>query len=343
MAISTKELEIAAVGISVAVGCKPCTSHHVRAAREAGASDEEMEGAVELAIAVQASATDAMDRFFLTRIGKPRRRAPRGEGSELSPSRQGALVSVGVAFAVNGVSDLPRHMTTAAAAGVTEEEIASVLRLARVIKGKGAYHVERHARPKVEERVFVFLDLADSTAITERLGHTRYSRFIQACYHDLADALIQYKAQIYQYVGDEVVLSWDSGEGVRDNTCLRLFFAYQERLHEKRADYEGEFGVIPVFRGSMDMGTVTRAVVGDVKRDVAYHGNVLNVASRLQELCKSYDEPVLITDRVSDSLPESSGFVTRFLGKVTLRGQSQEVGVFGVDCRSTPPGPSPGP
>ena len=59
--------------------------------------------------------------------------------------------------------------------------------------------------------------------------------------------------------------------------------------------------------------------------------------------CKSYEEPVLITDRVNDSPPESSRFVTRFLGKVTLRGQSQEVGVFGVDSRSTPPGPSSGP
>jgi AhpD family alkylhydroperoxidase len=329
---ATKEQEIAAVGISVAVGCKPCTSHHVRAARKAGATDEEMKAAVALALSVQANAAAAMETFFLTRLGEPRRRAPSERPSRQPPSRQDALVSVGVALAVNDVSNLPRHMAAAGAAGLDESEVESIMKLSRVIKGKGAYHLERHTGPRIEERVFVFLDLTDSTAITERLGHVRYSRFIRSCFRDLAAVLIQYKAQIYQYVGDEVVLSWDSGDGVKDNTCLRLFFTYQERLQEKSADYEREFGVVPVFRGSMDLGKVTRASVGDIKRDVAYHGNVLHVASRLQELCKVYAEPVLITERVNDALEGSPRFATRFLGNVTLRGQSQEVGVFGVDA-----------
>jgi len=330
MAMNAKEEELAAVGISVVVGCKPCTVHHVRAAGEAGATDGELKGAVDLALSVQLSATEAMEGFFLTRLGEPRRKKSMREGPEEAPSRQDALVSVGVAFAVNGTSLLPRHMAEATAAEVTEDEIASVVKLARVIKGKGAYHVEKQTQPTVEERLFLFLDLSDSTAITERLGHVKYSRFIRACYHDLAEFLIQYKAQIYQYVGDEVVLSWDANDGVKDSTCLKLFFDFRRRLKEKGEDYEGEFGVVPAFRGSMDLGTVTRAVVGDVQRDVAYHGNVLNVASRLQELCKSYDEPVLITDRVNEALPESSEFETRLAGRVVLRGQSQEVGVFSV-------------
>ncbi len=36
MVIRLKERELAAVGISVAAGCKPCTDHHVKQAREAG-------------------------------------------------------------------------------------------------------------------------------------------------------------------------------------------------------------------------------------------------------------------------------------------------------------------
>lgn len=134
----------------------------------------------------------------------------------------------------------------------------------------------------------------------------------------------------------EVVLSWASDDGVKDNTSFKLFFAFRRRLHEQGADYERELGVVPVFRGSMDLGTVTRAVVGDVKRDISYPRNVLNVASRHQELCKSYDEPVLITDRVNEALPKSSEFVTRLLGRVVLRGQSQGVGVFGVDTAAVP-------
>jgi len=329
MALNTKEQEVAAVGVSVAVGCKPCAIHHMRAARAAGASDEDLKGAVTVALSVHESAVDAMQRFFLTRLGEPRRRS--ASGDQPPPSRQDALTAVGVAFAVNATSDLPRHMAAARAAGLTQDDVDAMMKLARLIKGRGAFHVDRHVGSEVEERVFVFLDLADSTTLTERLGHVDYSRFIRACYHDLSGVLIQYKAQIYQYVGDEVVLSWDLRDGVRDNTCLELVFAYQSRLLEKRTEYEREFGVAPVFRGSMDLGAVTRTQVGDVKRDLAYHGNVLNVASRLQGLCKTYDEPLLITHRVDEALPGGPRFATRLLGQVVLRGQSEEVGVFGVD------------
>lgn len=332
MPISAKEHELAAVGISVAVGCKPCTSHHVRAAREAGGSDEELKAAVRVALSVQASAAEAMERFFFTRLGEPRPRPLRNGTTEPQLRRQDVLTAVGVAFAVNCTSDLPGYLAAAEAAGVTQDEVDTVLKLARTIKGRGTYHVEKQTRPKAQKRVFLFLDLEDSTAITERLGHARYSRFIRACYHDLAEVLIRYKAQIYQYVGDEVVLSWESRDGTKGGTCLQAFFAYQQRLQGKAGEYEREFGVRPVFRGSMDLGTVTRAIVGDVKRDIAYHGNVLNVASRLQELCKSYDEPVLVTDRVAEALPEVPQFATRFLGTVVLRGQSQETRVFAVDA-----------
>ena len=52
MAITVKEKELAAVGISVASGCKPCTNYHVKAVREAGASDEEIKQAVADALSV---------------------------------------------------------------------------------------------------------------------------------------------------------------------------------------------------------------------------------------------------------------------------------------------------
>ena len=39
MTMTAREREIAAVGISVAAGCKPCTDHHVGEAGKVGASD----------------------------------------------------------------------------------------------------------------------------------------------------------------------------------------------------------------------------------------------------------------------------------------------------------------
>ncbi|MHC4457755.1 MAG: adenylate/guanylate cyclase domain-containing protein, partial [Planctomycetota bacterium] len=67
----------------------------------------------------------------------------------------------------------------------------------------GKYH-----RPKEDDRIFMFMDLKSSTTYAEKLGHIKYSQFIQDCFFDITDVITKYDAKIYQYVGDEVVLSW---------------------------------------------------------------------------------------------------------------------------------------
>ena len=64
-----------------------------------------------------------------------------------------------------------------------------------------------YRNPKEEKKVFMFLDLQSSTSIDEQLGHLKYSQLIQDCFYDLNMILNRYNAEIYQYVGDEAVLT----------------------------------------------------------------------------------------------------------------------------------------
>ena len=68
---------------------------------------------------------------------------------------------------------------------------------------RGKYHL-----PKEEDRIFMFMDLKSSTSFAEKLGHIKYSQFLQDCFFDITDVVTKNDAKIYQYVGDEVVLSW---------------------------------------------------------------------------------------------------------------------------------------
>ena len=54
----------------------------------------------------------------------------------------------------------------------------------------------------------MFIDLKDSTPIAEKLGHKDYFRFIRDFIYFISIALIEYNGRIYQYVGDEIVVSW---------------------------------------------------------------------------------------------------------------------------------------
>ena len=69
----------------------------------------------------------------------------------------------------------------------------------------------------------MFMDLRGSTAIAEKLGHHKYSEMMQSCFHDLTSIVINYKASIYQYVGDEVVLTWEKERGITNNNCIKAF------------------------------------------------------------------------------------------------------------------------
>jgi adenylate cyclase len=197
----------------------------------------------------------------------------------------------------------------------------------------GKYH-----RPREEDRVFLFLDLEDSTGIAERLGHSNYSQFLRQAFHDLTDFVVLYGGQIYQYVGDEVVLTWPAGAPGAARKALDTFFAFQDRLSKKASWYHEVYGAIPVFKCGMEEGKVTATEVGDIKRDIAFHGDPLNTASRLLKLCGEYDRPILISGRIQKDLATDPRLSTDPLGELLLRGKHEPVSVFGVTPSPAPHG-----
>lgn len=140
MAISVKEKELIAVGVSVAAGCKPCTDYHVKAVRKAGAVDDEIGQAVADAFAVRWAATAVMERYALAQLHKV---APQtGTKPTEQTNRIRVLVSIGAAFGVNCVSSLEQHLAEAEAVGISQDEIETIVKLAAFIKRRAASHVE---------------------------------------------------------------------------------------------------------------------------------------------------------------------------------------------------------
>ncbi|MFT4599144.1 MAG: adenylate cyclase, partial [Arenicella sp.] len=66
----------------------------------------------------------------------------------------------------------------------------------------GKYH-----HPKEEVRIFMFLDMKSSTTIAEKLGHINYFQLLNKYYADTTEAIIQTSGEVYQYAGDEVIVS----------------------------------------------------------------------------------------------------------------------------------------
>ncbi len=189
----------------------------------------------------------------------------------------------------------------------------------------------KYCTPKIENRIFMFLDLKGSTAIAEKLGHQKYSEFMQNCFHDLTDVVLNYKASIYQYVGDEVVLCWDMKNGLKDLNCIKTYFTFKIKLKKKEEFYLKNFNTVPYFKCGIDAGEVTVAEIGDIKREIAYHGDVLNTASRIEKLCTPQGKQMLISEHLEKELPRKmNGFSEEYIGEFELRGKEEGVKIYSI-------------
>jgi adenylate cyclase len=195
--------------------------------------------------------------------------------------------------------------------------------------------IGHYRRPREEERVFLFMDLKGSTSIAEELGHHKYSELLQECYRDLTPVVMRYEAAIYQYVGDEVVMSWlCRNRTERKSTSVKTFFAYQRALIQKKEEYKTRFGMAPEFRGGIDVGAVTAIEVGDVKRELVFHGDVLNTAARLLELCKTRDEELVVSRTVGKTVANDTNVHASWNEKVPLRGKRESVSVYSLHLKN---------
>jgi adenylate cyclase len=189
----------------------------------------------------------------------------------------------------------------------------------------------RYKKPRTENRIFMFLDLQDSTSIAESLGHIIYSKLLQQCFRDMTKLIMRSGAEIYQYVGDEAVLTWRirnyDDEFIKP---IQLFFAYKKKLESKATYYKNKFGLVPQFKAGVNAGVVTVAEIGDLKREIAYHGDVVNTASRLRSACNEFKKQLLASEYVINNLDSSYELKIEEIGEVNLRGKRLPIKVFSI-------------
>lgn len=190
---------------------------------------------------------------------------------------------------------------------------------------RGKYH-----KPREEERIFMFLDMKSSTTIAEQLGHVRFYSLLNELFHEISQPILQTKAEIYQYIGDEVVLTWEVEHGLKNSNCLKTFFLFQESLQKNGENYFRNFGVKPAFKAGLHFGKVISAQIGDLKREIVYNGDVLNTTARIRSECNTYRRDCLVSGSLMNRLEGANGFQWERMDVVTLRGKETKVELFSV-------------
>lgn len=181
------------------------------------------------------------------------------------------------------------------------------------------------------ERIFMFLDIRSSTTIAEELGHVQYFELLNDFFRDIAEPISKNKGQIYQYVGDEVVVSWPLEDGLSNANCLQCFFGIVDAMGSLTNKYLQKYGVNPSFKAGMHFGKVSTGTVGTLKKEIIYTGDVLNTASRIEGLCNKHNVDLLLSKALVDTLPLIDDYLPKQIGEISLRGKSTEIMLFTIE------------
>jgi len=190
----------------------------------------------------------------------------------------------------------------------------------------GRYHA-----PRVERRVFLFVDMTGSTAEAERLGSVEFHKLLRRFIYDVGDAVQTARGEIHKYVGDEAIVTWSAADAAdgRAIDCVRLI---RDAIARNAERYRREFGVVPGFRAALHGGTVVAGEIGGWKKEIAYIGDVVNTTARIAEAGRALGQHVLISRTTLAEMRLPEGWRSRDLGPTALRGKAEPIDLVALEA-----------
>lgn len=191
----------------------------------------------------------------------------------------------------------------------------------------------RYVQPRREQRAFVLIDMKDSTGLAERLGPIRFHELLNAFFRDVADAALECSAEIHKYVGDEAILTWSRDDAIASGDCVACPFIARDRIAANSERYRTRFGAVPQFRAALHWGEIVAGEIGDMRREIAYVGDTLNVTARLLDTAKTLGQEVLASADLLDRATLPPDLRAEPLPTVTLRGRSAPLAIAALARR----------
>jgi adenylate cyclase len=195
----------------------------------------------------------------------------------------------------------------------------------------------RYYRPRLEQRIFLFIDIEGSTPLAERLGELAFHRLVNRFVVDITAPIVAARGEIHRYVGDELIATWKLADGIVGAQCVRACFAALDRLAALGPVYRRDFGAPVRCRAGLHCGPVVTGEMGSIKKEIVFLGDTVNTAARILEFCRQTADRVLASATLVDLLELPSGVTKQPLGDLRLRGKESNVALYALEKKPGDP------
>ncbi len=258
-------------------------------------------------------------------------------GIYLSVMGIGISVCLAVTLSVLGawslLSDIPAsHYAVFLSLSVLVPSLA--ISLIKIIDMIGQKHfldflLGRYLHPVEKDSVVMFLDMAQSSAMAEKLESHKSMQLISMFIYDCSLIFRLQGGDILSYTGDGLVVMWP-----RSRSESAVIAAQRVKRHFESADVKSQywkrFGIVPEFRIGMHAGPVTLGQIGEEKLFLGLYGDVVNTAARLEQMNKELGTSILMSLAVVSGLNKTWRAAIKPMGEQEVRGRSEKVKVFAL-------------
>jgi adenylate cyclase len=188
----------------------------------------------------------------------------------------------------------------------------------------------QYLHPRTENRGILFMDLKGSTKLIGQIGDKSFLRFLNEILFQINGIILNYRGEIYRYVGDEFIITW-SEKNVQES--LDCVMAIQKQLRAHSAHFKRRFGCQPEFRFGMHFGSVLVGELGDLRSEIALIGDAIHTTKRIEDVSRHFSFDVLASDSYLErvSFPEEIRAVP--VEAIRLRGKTEDMQLFGIAPR----------
>jgi len=186
----------------------------------------------------------------------------------------------------------------------------------------------KYVQPRDERRIIAFIDLRDSTTIAEKLGHKEYFNFIRDFIYYISTGLMEYGGRIYQYVGDEIVVSWpDTKRNAKK--CIYALIEARKSINKHLNKFVSKYGIVPEYKVGVHAGEVTIGEIGIIKKDLVMSGDTMNTAARIRTACNELNQKFIVSKDFLDRI-HLTDWQAESLGPIELKGKNSTIELFAL-------------
>ena len=127
-----------------------------------------------------------------------------------------------------------------------------------------------------------------------------------------------------------MVVTWLEEEGTPEARPIKCFAAIEAALLATAADFLRDYGITARVRGALHFGPVVVGEVGGQKRDIVFHGDVMNTTSRIEQMARELNRTLLVSGDAWRRLSAANQWAVEDLGAHQLRGRVNPVQVYAL-------------